>query len=62
MTVDMNLNEFMRSYEAKKAQNTNNSFKQLVLIHLDDVLGNKSIVESYIEYLIIKTHNRQYLE
>jgi hypothetical protein len=62
MTVDMNLNEFMRSYEAKMAQNTNNSLKQRIFIHLDDVLGKKSIVESYIEYLIIKTHNRQYLE
>jgi hypothetical protein len=41
MTVDMNLNEFMRSYEAKMAQNTNNSLKQRMFIHLDDVLGKK---------------------
>jgi hypothetical protein len=46
MTVHMNLNEFMRSYEAKIAQNANNSFKHQILIHLDDVLGKISIVES----------------
>jgi hypothetical protein len=46
MTVHMNLNEFMHSYEAKIAQNTNNLFKQHILIHLDDVLGKISVVES----------------
>jgi hypothetical protein len=46
MTVHMNLNEFMRSYEVKIAQTANNSFKQQILIHLDDVLGKISVVES----------------
>jgi hypothetical protein len=46
MTVHMNLNEFMRSYDAKIAQNANNSFKQRILIYLDDVLGKISIVET----------------
>jgi hypothetical protein len=45
MTVHMNFNEFIRIYEVKIAQNTNNSFKQQILIHLDDVLGKISIVE-----------------
>jgi hypothetical protein len=45
MTVHMNLNEFMRSYKAKIAQNSNNSSKQRILIHLDDVLGKISIAE-----------------
>jgi hypothetical protein len=45
MTVHMNLNEFMRSYESKIAQTANNSFKQQILIHLDDVLGKISVVE-----------------
>jgi hypothetical protein len=33
----MNLIEFIRRYEAKIAQNANNSFKQQILIHLNDV-------------------------
>jgi hypothetical protein len=37
MIVHMNLNEFMRSYEAIIAQTANNSFKEQILIHLDDV-------------------------
>jgi len=41
----MNLNEFVR-YEAKIAQNANNSLKQSILIHLDDDLGKISVVES----------------
>jgi hypothetical protein len=45
-TVHMNLNEFVRSYEGKIAQNANSSFKLQILIHLDDDLGNKSVVES----------------
>jgi hypothetical protein len=46
MTVHMNLNKVMRSYEAKIAQTANNSFKQQILIHLDDVLGKISVVQS----------------
>jgi hypothetical protein len=46
MTVHMNLNEFMRSYEAKIGLNANNSFKQQILIHPDDVLGKISILKS----------------
>jgi len=41
----MNLNEFMCSCEAKKAQNANNSFKQQILIHPDDDLGEINVVE-----------------
>jgi hypothetical protein len=46
MTVYLNLNEFIRSYESKIAQTANNSFKQQIVIYLDDVLGKISVVES----------------
>jgi len=36
----------MRSYGVKIAQNAINSFKQQILIHMDDVLGKISVVES----------------
>jgi len=42
----MNLRKFMRSYDAKITQNTINSFEQRFLIHLDDILGPISVVES----------------
>jgi len=41
----MNLHEFMRGYDAKITQNAINSFKQQLLIHLDSVLGQISVVE-----------------
>jgi hypothetical protein len=52
----MNLNEFMHSYEAKIAQNANNSFKRLILIYMDDVLHKICVVDLNIIYLIIKIY------
>jgi hypothetical protein len=55
----MNLNEFMHNYEAKIAQNKNNSFTRHILIYLDDVLHKISVVDLNIIYLIIKIYIRQ---
>jgi len=41
----MKLNGFMCSYEAKTAQNANNSSKQQILIHLDGDLGEINAAE-----------------
>jgi hypothetical protein len=42
----MNLHEFMHSYDAQIILNANNLFKLQFLMHMDDVLGKLSVVES----------------
>jgi len=45
-SVHMNCYEFMRGYEAKIAQNTNNLLKRRLLMHHDGVLPQIIAVES----------------
>jgi len=42
----MNLNGYKCSFVANITWNANNSFKSQLFIHLDDVLGTISVVES----------------
>jgi hypothetical protein len=56
----MNMHEFMCSYVVKMIKNTNNLFKQQFLMHSDYVLCKIRVLESSIEYLIIKIYNKQY--
>jgi len=46
MTLRAYLNEFMRGYQAKIAQNASSSFELQILIRLDDVFGKISAAQS----------------
>jgi len=46
MSVHMNVHEFMHSYDAKIIWNANKLFKRQFLMHMDEVLGKRSVEES----------------